>query len=182
MVPGMNGNRIATILTPSTHACIRVRLFNKGDAVSEEYKKAKLKREYKKLNDLSLLIYWSDVGREGAKHFEQLLQQKKMAQTLNATIAGEISVEKAQKMIAKAIEVQKKADAMRTAKLYKMNGTGGRARGATSRRRTANRSERQTFRSARSRPRGAFSSPNRRPNGRARGSGPSKRSHAGDRA
>ena len=65
------------------------------------------------------LIYWSDVGREGAKYFEQLLQQKKIAKSLNATISGEISVEKAQKMIAKAIEVQKKADAARAAKLYK---------------------------------------------------------------
>lgn len=97
----------------------RVRLFNKGDSIAQEAKIAKLKRESKKLNDLKQLIYWSDVGREGAKHFEQLLQQKKMAQSLNATISGDISVEKAQKMIAKAIEVQKKADAARAAKLYK---------------------------------------------------------------
>ena len=59
------------------------------------------------------------MGREGAKHFEQLLQQKKMTQSLNATIAGNISVEKAQKMIAKAIEVQKRADTARAAKAYK---------------------------------------------------------------
>ena len=98
----------------------RVRLFNKGDSVANEVKRAKLKREYRKMNDLSQLIYWSDVGREGAKHFEQLLEQKKMAQNLNATLAGDISVEKAQKMIAKAIEVQKKADAARAAKAYKV--------------------------------------------------------------
>ena len=94
----------------------RVRLFNKGDAISDEAKKAKLKRESKKLNDLFHLIYWSDVGREGAKYFEQLLQQKKIAKSMNATISGEISVEKAQKMIAKAVEVQRKADEDRSAK------------------------------------------------------------------
>ena len=170
---------------PNTHPRVRVRLFNKGDAVAEEFKRAKLKREYKKLNDLSQLIYWSDVGREGAKHFEQLLQQKKMAQTLNATIAGEISVEKAQKMIVKAIEVQKKADAVRTAKLYKASGASTGSRSAPTRRRQSGRTERQTFRSPRSRNRGAFSGSSRQPGGRARGSGrsgASKRPHTGGRA
>ena len=103
----------------------------------------KLKRESRKINDLSQLIYSSDVGREGggarARHYEQLLQQKKMARTLNATITGDISVEKAQKMIAKAIEVQNKADSARAAKTYKSTGPTQSAREHHSRRHSQSR-------------------------------------------
>ena len=162
----------------------RVRLFNKGDAVSNEAKRSKLKREYRKLNDLSQLIYWSDVGREGAKHFEQLLQQKKMAQSLNATIAGDISVEKAQKMIAKAIEVQKRADAARAAKVYKSANQHSSSRDRQSKRHNQSRSERSQFR-ARPRQRASHGNTSRSGNARNRGngrSGPSKRSSAGNRA
>ena len=62
------------------------------------------------------MIYWADVGREGSNYFEQLVEQKKIAESLKAAIPGEISTEKAQKMIAKAVEVQRKADADRSAK------------------------------------------------------------------
>ena len=159
----------------------RVRLFNKGDTVSDEAKKAKLKREYKKMNDLSQLIYWSDVGREGAKHFEQLLQQKKMAQTLNATITGEISVEKAQKMIAKAIEVQKRADAARAAKAYKSASGHSSSHDRQPRRLSHTRSDRRQSRGQRQRQRSSPSGPSRRSKNAHR-SGSTKRPHSGARA
>ena len=163
-----------------------MRLFNKGDSISDEAKRAKLKREYKKLNDLSQLIYWSDVGREGAKHFEQLLQQKKMAQRMHATIAGDISVEKAQKMIAKAIEVQKKADAARAAKLYKSASSASASRHASSRKQSSARGDRQTFRPNRGRHRTPFPVSSLRRGNRAKASERSgrgvKRSHSGGHA
>ena len=163
-----------------------MRLFNKGDSISDEAKRAKLKREYKKTNDLSLLIWWSDVGREGARHFEQLLQQKKMAQRMNATIAGDISVEKAQKMIAKAIEVQKKADAARAAKQYKAASSASASRSASSRKQTSARGERHAFRNNRGRNRAPFSASSRHHGGRAKASERAgrgvKRPHAGGRA
>ena len=160
----------------------RVRLFNKGDAISDEAKKAKLKRESKKMNDLFHLIYWSDVGREGAKYFEQLLQQKKIAKSLNATISGEISVEKAQKMIAKAIEVQKKADAARAAKLYKAASSSSSSRSG-GRRRVSFKGGSESYRPTRVRRRGSYPSANRQPAGRPKASGRgTKRAHSGSRA
>ena len=148
----------------------RVRLFNKGDAISDEAKKAKLKRESKKSNDLFHLIYRSDVGREGAKYFEQLLQQKKIVKSLNATISGEISVEKAQKMIAKAIEVQKKADAARAAKLYKAASSSSSSRSG-SRREVAFKGDRESYRPTRARRRNSHASANRQLAGRSKASG-----------
>ena len=68
------------------------------------------------MNELAQMIYWADVGREGSNYFEQLVDQKNLAESLKHTIPGEISTEKAQKMIAKAVEVQRKADADRSAK------------------------------------------------------------------
>ena len=98
-------------------ACARrVRLYNKGDSISDEFKTAKLKREFRKMNELAQMIYWADVGREGSIYFEQLVQQKKLAESLKDAIPGDISTDKAQKMIEKAIEVQRKADADRSAK------------------------------------------------------------------
>lgn len=162
-----------------------MRLFNKGDSIAQEEKTAKLKRESKKLNHLKQLIYWSDVGREGAKHFEQLLQQKKMAQSLNATISGDISVEKAQKMIAKAIEVQKKADAARAAKLYKSSGPQSSSRPSGMRKGSSSRGGRQAYRNDRARNRSSFSTSSRSGGGRPKQSsrsGGGKRSHTGARA
>ena len=161
-------------------------MFNRGDSIAQESKTAKLKRESRKMNDLAQLIYWSDVGREGAKHFEQLLQQKKMAQTLNATIAGDISVEKAQKMIAKAIEVQKKADAARAAKLYKNSSSSLLSRNRSSKRGGSSRTDRQSQRAPRGRQRSQFASASRhganRSTGGSRSGSSSKRSHGGARA
>ena len=93
-----------------------MRLFNKGDTISDQFKTSKLKREFKKLNELAQMIYWADVGREGSNYFEQLVEQKKLAESIKDAIPGDISTDKAQKMIAKAIEVQRKADADRSAK------------------------------------------------------------------
>ena len=105
-----------TVPNPTCAHVRRIRLFNKGDAMSEQFKISKLKREFKKMNELAQMIYWADVGREGSNYFEQLVQQKKMAESLKDAIPGEVTTEKAQKMIAKAVEVQRKADADRSAK------------------------------------------------------------------
>lgn len=68
------------------------------------------------MNELAQMIYWADVGREGSNYFDQLVEQKKLAESLKDAIPGDISTEKAQKMIAKAVEVQRKADQDRSAK------------------------------------------------------------------
>ena len=41
------------------------------------------------------------MGREGALHFKEQLQQKRMAEQLRESVAGGLSVEKTQKMIKK---------------------------------------------------------------------------------
>ena len=43
------------------------------------------------------------MGREGALHFKELLRQKKMAENLHKSVAGGISIEKAQKMIKRLV-------------------------------------------------------------------------------
>ena len=59
----------------------------------------KLQREYRRVRQLFQFIYWTSVGREGALHFKELLRQKKMAENLHESVAGGLSVERAQKWI-----------------------------------------------------------------------------------
>ena len=88
----------------------RVRLFKRGDEISNEARDRKLQREYTRTSQLTQHIFWTSVGREGAYHFEQELKHKKMAESLRESVAGGISVEKAQKMIRRSIDVQKKSN------------------------------------------------------------------------
>ena len=158
-----------TCLSKRAHAR-RVRLYNKGDSISTEHKKSKLKREYKKMHQLSQLIYWGDVGREGSDAFEDLMRQKKMAEAMKETLSGELSVEKAQKMISKALEAQKKADMARAVRSSK-----GSAAAAASRSREAirnpgaRRNERGHYRSPRSQQRNERSGRSRSAKNRGRG-------------
>lgn len=95
------------------YAFLRVRLYNRGDSIADAAKQRKLKREFTLTSQLSSFIYWSDVGPEGAQEFEEQLRQKKLAEALVEAYAGTVTVEKAQKMIRKSVEAQRKADAIR---------------------------------------------------------------------
>jgi len=82
-----------------------VRLFKRGDEISDEAKRRKLQREFRALADLKQYIFWSSVGREGAYHFVEELRQKKMAENLLESVASGVSVEKAQKMIKRCVHL-----------------------------------------------------------------------------
>ena len=107
-----------------------MRLFARGDELSQAARDKKLKCEYKQLNELTEYLYWTNVGRVGALHFENALRQKRMAQQMRASIPGEVSTERAAKMIRQAHEKQDKADAARLAarakKKARQNGNRGR--------------------------------------------------------
>ena len=77
----------------------RVRLYRKGDEISDAVLQRKLQSEYNALAELKQFIFWTSVGREGALHFKEQLQQKRMAEQLRESVAGGLSVEKTQKMI-----------------------------------------------------------------------------------
>ena len=98
---------------PQNH---RVRPFKRGDEIASDAKKRKLQREFIHTSELANLIYWTDVGRVGYEHFKQQLREKTMASRMCATIPGEVSAEKAHKMLRKSMEVQSKADAERVAR------------------------------------------------------------------
>ena len=63
----------------------------------------KLQREYRMLGELKQFIFWTNVGREGALHFKELLRQKDMAEQLRESVAAGMSVEKTQKMIKRLV-------------------------------------------------------------------------------
>ena len=103
-------------MTPEIHVSTytyvsprRVKLFNKGDKISNGAKARKLKREYLAIKKLKTLLYWSEIGREGAIHVKQQLRNREMAETM-AELNPEISIERAHKLIKNSIEVQRKAD------------------------------------------------------------------------
>ena len=86
-----------------------MRLFRRGDDISDAVLQKKLKREYRRLAELSQFIFWTHVGREGALHFKEQLRQKEMAEQLRESVASGLSIEKAQKMIKNAIDAQDKS-------------------------------------------------------------------------
>ena len=77
----------------------RVRLYKKGDQISDAILQRKLQREYRSLANLTQFIFWTGIGKEGALHFKEQLRQKRMAERLRESVAGGLSVEKTQKMI-----------------------------------------------------------------------------------
>ena len=87
----------------------RSKLFNKGDKISTAAKTRKLQREYVALKKLSHLLFWTDVGREGANHVKEQMRNREIAEHM-AELDPDISIERAQKMIKQSIEVQRKAD------------------------------------------------------------------------
>ena len=94
-------------------------LHEKGDAIADDVLRYKSKRESEKLSELAQYLYWTEVGREGALEFEKQVRQGRMAAELVKSMGNGMSVEKAQKMIRKSVEVQDKADAARSAKWNK---------------------------------------------------------------
>ena len=101
-------------VTDNNNAC-SVRLYKRGDEIADDARTRKLKREYTRTSQLTQHIFWTSVGREGAYHFEQELKHKKMAERLRESVAGGISVEKAQKMIRRSIDAQKKSNIAKSA-------------------------------------------------------------------
>ena len=87
------------------HAHVRIRLYKRGDELSDAALQKKLQREYRMLGDLKQFIFWTSVGREGALHFKELLRQKQMAEQLSESVAAGISVEKTQKMIKRRVSL-----------------------------------------------------------------------------
>ena len=79
----------------------RVRVYRIGDSISDGVMQKKLKREYRRLAQLTQFIFWTSVGKEGALHFKEQLRQKRMAEQLRESVASGLSVEKTQKMIRK---------------------------------------------------------------------------------
>jgi len=144
---------------------IRVRLFKRGDSISDAIRQRRLQREYKRMSELAQLIFWSSVGREGAYHFQEQLKQKRMAESLFESVAGGISVEKAQKMIKSSIEAQKKSNSARAAGAATASASHYRSRTSYSRSRGRGRGGRGRARGSRGRGRGT------RARGRGRGRG-----------
>lgn len=67
------------------------------------------------MDELSQLIFWTDKGREGAAHIRQKMQQKSLAEKMAAASGNGMTVKEAQKIIAESLEVQKKANAAKSA-------------------------------------------------------------------
>ena len=97
------------------HNIVRVRLFKNAKEIANDQKEKRLKREYKRMVELSQLIFWTDKGREGAAHIRQKMQQKSIAEEMAATAGSGMTVKEAQKIVAESLEVQKKANAVRSA-------------------------------------------------------------------
>lgn len=78
-------------------------MYKRGDELSGAAMQKKLQREYRMLGELKQFIFWTNVGREGALHFKELLRQKDMAEQLRESVAAGMSVEKTQKMIKRLV-------------------------------------------------------------------------------
>ena len=79
------------------------------------------KREYERTNQLSQFIYWTDVGKEGARYFKTAMKQKSMAESIAASCGPSMTIEKTQKLIRKAIEFQDNADSARSSAYAERN-------------------------------------------------------------
>ena len=108
-----------SILTEATHAP-RVRLFKRGDKIAKQAKERKLKREYIACVKLDQLLFFTDMGREGATFFQQQMRDKQMAQDM-ASIDPDMSAEKAQKLFRKSLEHQRKSDNAKRSRFARTN-------------------------------------------------------------
>ena len=91
----------------------RVKLFKEGDRLATSERNRRLKGQYKRMSDLKWFIYWTDVGEVGYLDFQKRLKRKRLAaQMTNVDLGLDVDVtsDKVNKMISKAIEAQEKAD------------------------------------------------------------------------
>ena len=143
------------LLDQITH---RVRLYKKGDRISDAVLQRKLKSEYVALAQLAQFIFWTSVGKEGALHFKEQLRQKRMAEQLHESVANGISLEKTQKMIKSSIDAQQKVDARKAGRnRYRRSGEASRGRAGRSRGRGGRRARGRGGRGGRGRGRGGRS-------------------------
>ena len=85
-----------------------MRLFRRAKSLSTAQREKKLKREYLLTDQLMRLIFFTNMGREGAEHYKQKMRQKKIAKRLASAAGSGMTTKDAQKMIAESIEIQKK--------------------------------------------------------------------------
>ena len=98
---------------PDTTLTCRVRLFNLGDKLSDAERKKRLQGQYRRISQLNSYIFWMDLGEAGYLDFKRRLKERKVAKQMAADqphLFEGISPQRAQKMIAKAVEAQEKAD------------------------------------------------------------------------
>ena len=60
------------------------------------------------------LIFFTNMGREGADHYKQKMRQKKIAKRLASAAGSGMTTKDAQKIIAESLEIQKKANASKS--------------------------------------------------------------------
>ena len=98
---------------PNTIPTFRVRLFNLGDKLSDAERKKRLQGQYRRISQLNSYIFWMDLGEAGYLDFKRRLKERKVAKQMandQPHLFEGISPQRAQKMIAKAVEAQEKAD------------------------------------------------------------------------
>ena len=89
------------------------KLFDEGDRLATTERNRRLKGQYKRMSDLRWFIYWTDVGEVGYLDFQKRLKRKRLAQQMTSVELGldiDVTPDKVNKMISKAIEAQEKAD------------------------------------------------------------------------
>ena len=98
----------------------RVRLFNKGDKLSKEAKERKLKREYIALIKLDQLLFYTEMGREGANFIQEQMKNREMAESMTQ-LDPDMTVKSARKLIRQSVEAQRKADNSKRARFGRPN-------------------------------------------------------------
>ena len=97
-----------------------MRLFNKGDKLSREAKERKLKREYISLIKLDQLLFYTEMGREGANFIQEQMRNREMAESM-AQLDPDLTVKSARKLIRQSAEAQRKADNSKRARFGRPN-------------------------------------------------------------
>ena len=120
---------------PLTHCMLarRIKLYNRAHELSQKAKDTRLKREYRKMREIKLLIFFMDVGREGASHRARMDRNRKVAEMMAETDG--ISIEKASAIVNKSIETQEKSNAARAASFSQQSPKGRRSPAKTKSRR-----------------------------------------------
>ena len=119
----------------------RIKLYNRAHELSQKAKDSRLKREYRKMREIKLLIFFMDVGREGASHCARMARNREVAEMMAETDG--ISIEKATAIVNKSIETQEKSNAARAASNAAKSAPKGRHSPAKSKGRRNNSNQRR---------------------------------------